>query len=596
MEKVESIVLSYPKVLERLEKHPKDKEKILKNLKAMKANINWTTVHMVTKLLDHTMLRLYDGINLYDDGLDMPELIKKCNVVLVPNHQSHADYLAINYIFYKKYAHPIYVAGGDNLNIFPIGEIFRRCGCFFIKRTFGSDIVYKLTLEAYLYYLLMEGSPIKFYFEGGRSRNGKLRSPRFGMYTMFLEAHSHLPENKKKELVFIPTSIGHEYVPEQKSMAAEMAGAKKSKESTAQLFKVIKFLAYQFGSIHIRLGRPLWAKDFKGLEDTKKQAQMLAFDCFREVGRNMIINPTALICLILLDTPSGSMKWDELLERAKSIVEFCLRYQMPVSPSLQGDKLQKNLERAIDILVSNQKIDVIGRRSQGNLFYSIPLGLRGELLYFKNSILHHFIIPWIINNTWINLMNGTIKNAFDYKRYLQEQRELLKQEFYLPRFKDMFGPAFKMISDALKREVMVGDDPLALTKEDMFKLGSYVGVFSQSMNYLFESYYICALSIKGVISQRKSHYFTFDQLIEEATIVHGEQLRLNKLVRYPESLNRQTFANALDYLAHAKVISRDQKKYRVDSAIMLDHFEQKYAKELSSHLSVMLRSAPLHNE
>ena len=124
----------------------------------------------------------------------MRELMSKGSVVLVPNHQSHADYVEINYKFYKKYNRPLYVAGGDNLNIFPIGKIFRGGGCFFIRRSFQSDIIYKLTMEAYLYALLKQKQPIEFFFEGGRTRSGKLRPPKFGLYSMLLEAHSHLPE------------------------------------------------------------------------------------------------------------------------------------------------------------------------------------------------------------------------------------------------------------------------------------------------------------------------------------------------------------------------------------------------------------------
>ena len=90
-------------------------------------------------------------------------------IVLVPNHQSHADYLALGVNFFKIFSTPVYVAGGNNLNIFPIGRIFRKCGCFFIRRSFHNNLTYKMTLEGYLYYLLKKGKMVQFFLRGAEA-------------------------------------------------------------------------------------------------------------------------------------------------------------------------------------------------------------------------------------------------------------------------------------------------------------------------------------------------------------------------------------------------------------------------------------------
>lgn len=175
--KMQKIVLGYPKLKERIESREnpkKEREKAIKNLEEIRSEFSSRTIKSFLKFLDATLPKLYDDINFNGLNSNIVELMKDKCVVLVPNHQSHADYLAINYIFYKNYQVPLYVAGGVNLNIFPIGTLFRRSGCFFIRRSFASDITYKLTLEAYLYYLLKMGRPIEFFFEGGRSRTGSI--------------------------------------------------------------------------------------------------------------------------------------------------------------------------------------------------------------------------------------------------------------------------------------------------------------------------------------------------------------------------------------------------------------------------------------
>ena len=116
------------------------------------------------------------------------------------------------------------MAGGDNLNITGVGGWFRKMGCFFIRRRFPDDAIYKLTLEAYLYHLLREGRVIEFFFEGGRSRTGKLLPPRFGLYRMLMNAHSELSKVSGKKLAFVPVSIAHEYVPESRSLDRELGG------------------------------------------------------------------------------------------------------------------------------------------------------------------------------------------------------------------------------------------------------------------------------------------------------------------------------------------------------------------------------------
>ena len=318
---MEEIVLSYPKLATRLKGKPEDREKALKNLKEIRAELSLPFLKTFEKFLDASLSQLYDGINFNDNGHNLAELSQKNNLVLVPNHQSHADYVAINYVYFKKYHSPLFVAGGNNLNIFPIGPLFRRSGCFFIRRTFANDILYKITLESYLYYMLVKGNPIEFFFEGGRSRTGKLLPPRYGLYQMLIEAHAAIPIEKRRPLQFIPVSIVHEYVPEQKSLARELDGGKKVKESAGQIFGLVKLLSYQFGNVHINLGNPIFAPIAPNDPvELKIQTQKLAFECFLEVGKNMRVTPTSLLAIILLDEPTGALKWEEILTKARHIV------------------------------------------------------------------------------------------------------------------------------------------------------------------------------------------------------------------------------------------------------------------------------------
>ena len=64
-----------------------------------------------------------------------------------------------------------------------------------------------------------------------------------------------------------------------------------------------------------------------------------------------------------------------------------------MSASLKRQNFNSTIDRAMEILVGNGKVEIIKGREPENVFYSIKTNARKELLYSKNSILHHFLIP-----------------------------------------------------------------------------------------------------------------------------------------------------------------------------------------------------------
>ncbi len=594
--KMQKIVLSYPKLKERIENREspdKERAKAIKNLEEVRAEFSPTTIKTFLKFLDATLPKLYDEINYDDSMVDIKELMKDKCVVLVPNHQSHADYLAINYVFFKNYKVPLYVAGGVNLDIFPIGTLFRRSGCFFIRRSFANDATYKLTLEAYLYYLLKMGRPVEFFFEGGRSRTGKLLPPRYGLYGMLLEAHQTLLKERNTPLVFVPVSIVHEYVPEQKSLAKELGGAKKKKESTRQLFGLFKLFAYQFGSIHVRLGRPVEVnnQNLNIDEDPhafKKFTQDLAFKCFREVGKSMMVTPTSLLALVLLDEPSGAMVWHDIMAKAEAILKYCHKFNIPITKNLQEDTFAKSLERAMDILIGNKKVDVIGREHHGNLYYSIREESRTEILFFKNTILHHFLIPSIIGDAWINLFSGQINDVKDLKEFFLFQRRQLKHEFYLPTVKEFFYGTLSVVSDAIGRRVGNLDELMSLERQDLYEIASKVGIFNRALTYIMEAYYVAGLALQK-LDHDYPQGFKIEAFNKKVKEVHEAERKLDRLIRYPESYSIPLTKTSLKFYTHGATVENNMGLLKIskheDFKVNLDKFE----KNLNDLLTINIR-------
>lgn len=586
---MEEIVLSYNKLDARIKGKPEEREKALKNLKEIRAELSLPFLKGFEKFLDASLSQLYDGINFNDNGHDLKKLSEKNNLVLVPNHQSHADYMAINYVYFKKYQSPLFVAGGNNLNIFPIGPLFRRSGCFFIRRTFANDILYKLTLEAYLYYMLIKGNPIEFFFEGGRSRTGKLLPPRYGLYQMLIEAHSAIPADVRKPLQFVPVSIVHEYVPEQKSLARELDGAKKVKENAGQLLGLVKLLSYQFGNVHINLGNPIIAPQISpDSPDLKTLTQKLAFECFLEVGKNMRVTPTSLLAMILLDEPTGALKWDEILAKARHVIAYCEKFHVPITDSIKLENLEKSLERSIDILIGNKKVVVIGNTSSQHVFYSIKDDSRKEIIYFKNTILHHFLVPWIVHMGWANLFSGHISNVDDLKKFFVNQRKQLTHEFYLPTVKEVFNLTLDIVSDAIGRRISTLDECVELTHKELYLILAKVGLFSRSCNYLLEAYYICGLTLKDLSTHEYREGFKMETFLKRYKEVFEKEKQLRRVIKYPESYSIPLSKSSLQYYIHAKIVDSNAGFYIVGDPDKLLSALAKVESDLQGQLSINL--------
>ncbi len=583
MSKVVDTVLGYPKLAERIQGKPDDREKVIKNLDEIRGDYSPTVVKTVSKVIDSSFKHLYDGIHFeIPKNMDLQKLSRENNVILVPNHQSHADYIAMTYLFFNHSNLPVYVAGGINLNIFPIGNLFRKCGCFFIRRKFTGDILYKLTFEAYVYYLLSEGHIIEFFFEGGRSRTGKLLPPRYGLFQMLLEAHSLLPN--AKPLLFLPVSLAHEAVPEQKAHAKELGGGKKEAENTTQLFSLYKLFNKRLGTIHVQLneGIPVNSKEIK---DFKKATQELAFDCFRAVGKGMPVTPASLLALVLLDEPSGALTWRGIEENAFEVINFCNKFNIPVSESLKGDKAANSIQRALDIMINNKKVQIIEKEKLGLIYYVIKPEARVEVLYFKNMILHHFLVPCFMNAAWWNMFRGNIKTASGLTKFLIAKRKELKYEFYLPHTREMIGLALQIVSEAVGRKVENLAEAFNFTPEDLFKIATSVKRFSTAFTHIYETYYIACMTLKHLANEQfnNDRYLQVSKEIFELERVHG------RIVKYSESYTVPNMKNTLEYFLKMEVIDKNLGKFRVHDLKAVEQMAERFAQELNDQVTFNLK-------
>ncbi len=217
------------------------------------ANYSHVFVAIMARVLTWFWTRLYDGVELHHFE-QLQKVADGNEVVYVPCHRSHIDYLLLSYvIYYKGYAVP-HIAAGINLNMPVLGRFLRKGGAFFMRRSFKGNALYTMVFMKYLGLMMARGHSIEYFIEGGRSRTGRLLQPKTGMLSMTLRSYLRDP---RRPIVFLPVYFGYERLVEGKTYIGELSGAPKEKESVFTLLRTLPALRRKFGKVHVSFGEPM---------------------------------------------------------------------------------------------------------------------------------------------------------------------------------------------------------------------------------------------------------------------------------------------------------------------------------------------------
>ncbi|HEX7374442.1 MAG TPA: 1-acyl-sn-glycerol-3-phosphate acyltransferase, partial [Steroidobacteraceae bacterium] len=217
------------------------------------ANYSHPFVVFMSGVLGRLWNRLYDGVELVNFS-SLQSVDEGSEIVYVPCHRSHMDYLLMSYVVYQKgYAVP-HIAAGINLNMPVIGSFLRRGGAFFLRRSFGGNATYSSVFSKYLGLMMARGHSIEYFIEGGRSRTGRLLQPKTGMLAMTVRSYVREPS---KPVVFVPVYFGYERVVEARTYIGELSGRPKEKESVLGMLRTLPELRSRFGKVYVSFGEPL---------------------------------------------------------------------------------------------------------------------------------------------------------------------------------------------------------------------------------------------------------------------------------------------------------------------------------------------------
>ncbi len=362
----------------------------------------YTAIRFLELVLSWFWNKIYDGIKVHHiEGVQ--EVAKGHEVIYVPCHRSHIDYLLLSYLLFKNGLTPPHIAAGINLNMPLIGGLLRRAGAFFMRRTFKGNPLYTAVFNEYLYTLFSKGFPVEYFVEGGRSRTGRMPQPKTGMLAITLRSFLR---NHRLPVVFVPVYIGYERVLEGRTYLGELRGASKKKESIFDIFKVIGALKQRFGQVWVNFGEPIKLAEFLDREqpDWREQdygeqfrpswlnqaTNRLGERVAQHLNEAAAVNPVNLVALALLSTSKLALD-DQALTRVLDLYLALLR-RVPYSPHAtlpEGDgRSLIDYVKAMDLLAEQQ--DALGK--------IVYLDEHNAVLmtYYRNNVLHVFALPALL--------------------------------------------------------------------------------------------------------------------------------------------------------------------------------------------------------
>ena len=217
------------------------------------ANYSHSFIRFMESSLSRLWNRLYDGVE-FGHVETLEQTAEGNEIVYVPCHRSHMDYLLLSYAIYVNgFAIP-HIAAGINLNLPIVGRFLRKGGAFFIRRSFRGNALYTVVFMKYLAAIMARGHSIEYFIEGGRSRTGRLLQPKTGMLSMTVRSFLRDPA---RPVVFLPVYFGYERIVEGATYIGELSGRPKEKESVFGLVRTFRKLRERFGKVHVNLGEPI---------------------------------------------------------------------------------------------------------------------------------------------------------------------------------------------------------------------------------------------------------------------------------------------------------------------------------------------------
>jgi glycerol-3-phosphate O-acyltransferase len=474
---------------------------------------------------------------------ELRELNRRGSLVFLPSHRSYSDPLVLADVLDAADFPRNHVLAGGNMSFWPIGPLGKRAGLIFIRRSFGGDQVYKLAVREYFGHLVAKRFNLEWYIEGGRSRTGKLRPPRYGLLHYLVRA---LQDGRAEDVTLVPVSITYEQLQEVGAMAAEQGGGAKSAEGIGWLAGYLRAQRHNVGAARVRFGVPLSLR--QALADAGEgsaQLEKVAFRIMVGINRATPVTATSLVTFALLSVRDRALTLEQVREVIAPLLDHLDARDIPGPAADLRDPSAVN--DTLAWLVGSGVVSVYAEGAEP--VWSIAADQHHVAAFYRNGMLHHVLIRAVMELVMIDLAStapvGDGREAAWQKALAL--RDLLKFDFFFSR-KTRYA---EQISDEARRLGWAGSsDP----DEARRRLADAPVLLAHGVLRPFiDAQFVVAtcLAARGDRPLAEREQFLHDCLTT------GRQLLLQGRVHGADSVSRELFTTALQLAANRGLIEGD---------------------------------------
>ena len=495
------------------------------DLHGLVAAMSPMAVDLLTGVLRPLHARAWD-VQVDAAGLErLRELGREHPLVFLPSHRSYADPLLLADVLAEHDFPRNHVLGGENLRFWPVGPVAKRAGVVFIRRSFGDDEVYKLAVREYFGFLLSKRFNLEWYMEGGRSRTGKLRPPRYGLLANVAEA---IEQGRTDDVLLVPVSITYDQLREVAAMAAEQAGAVKKGEGLAWLARYAKAQLSQIGTAQVRFAEPISLRAaLESGEERRLALQKAAFEVAVGINRATPVTATALVTLALLGVRDRALT----LAQVRAVLDPLRAYVRDRDLPQSGGPLDTDggVRRVLAALAASNVVTVFAGGEEP--VYAIERGQHLVAAFYRNSMIHHVVERACAELVLLSPPAERWDTAFAL-------RDQLKFEFFFPD-RDGFRARLAEELERLDPEWETAGGEAALRRAPFLVAHRVLRSFVDAQLVVAER--LAARPPRRPVQDK--------EFLDECGGV-GQQMLLQGRLHGPESLSRELFAGALRLAGH----------------------------------------------
>ncbi|MCD6061000.1 MAG: plsB [Moraxellaceae bacterium] len=535
----------------------KASERALKYIREIAADYSHPVIRFFDIFLTWLWTRLYDGVEVHHFET-VRQAAQEHEIVYVPCHRSHIDYLLLSYVIFHRGLRTPHIAAGANLNMPVVGPLMRGAGAFFLRRSFKGNFLYSAVFNEYIHQITVKGYSMEYFIEGGRSRTGRLLSPRAGMLAMTLRSYL---KDHSRPIVFLPAYIGYEKLMEGKTYVGELAGKPKQKETIWGVLSAARKIKKTFGKVQLSFGEPIYLEQLLDAEfpawretpvgDDEKTPWMtstvdkLANRIVTHINAAAAVNPVNLLATALLATPKHAMDEDQLVQQIE--LYRTLLKKVPYSRELVVTDMP-----AREIVAYGEQLKILHRIKHplGDL-----IGVNDEqamlLTYFRNNVQHLFILPSLI--ACLMQHNGELTRR-EIVQMVRSIYRFLQSELFLPWCQEAVQEVIGQWLDAcVDTGLLIARDSEHLicaspTSESYAELN----VLAQGVRQNLERYYMTVALLTQIGSGRISQ-----QRLEDLCHLLAQRLSVLHEFSAPEFSDKALFRNFVETLKATGVVTVD---------------------------------------